>query len=844
VAPAEHRTILVVDVVGFSDVSRTHVHQEVVRTGLYTVLTQAIERIGVPWNICQHEDRGDGVLLTVPPTVSKSGFVDLPQALVDGLRGYNEQHPAEEQIRLRMALHAGEVHYDDHGVVGRSVVLAFRLLDSQVLRDAMDSAGSLAVIVSSWFYDEVIWHAQAIGYQQVEVRAKEVRTTAWIWLPDSDIQTRSTPALRQLPTSVRQFVGREREIGRLMEVLDGTVIITAIDGSAGIGKTALALYWAHRVKDRFPDGHLHVNLRGFDPREPMDVGQALHDFLQALGVAPRSIPVALDAKAALYRSMLADRRVLIVLDNARSSDHVRPLLPGGSSCVTIVTSRNRLDSLTVREGAHRISLDVLPTQDALALLTERVRDSRVAAEPQAAAELVDLCARLPLALSIVAARAAEQPTLSLAELVREVREERKRLDALDHGDIDLSVRSVFSWSYKVLSPQAEQLFRYLGVHPGPDIDLYACNALVGGSARGALNELTRAHMLTEYVPRRFRFHDLLRAYAVEQVETVAERAQVVERMLDYYLTAAQDADHILQPCREGVVRSPSSSSRITSFAEAMAWFATEQATLQSVITFAAERAFAAQTWGIAWAYTTFLRREGRFEDRVMVNRLAVEVTRRSGDDVGRGMVLRQLASAIAWFGKFNEALEYLQEASAIAAASNDQSAECRTHLTYARVFEGNGKYSEALAHARRAWEITQGQGNVLQEAESLNTLGKDLRLVGRYSEALPYSERALAVFREFDYKDGQADALSSIGEIERNLGRYAESVSFHQQALALNRELRDRFWEARGLEHLGTTYQEFGEREQARAAFGESLAILKDIHHAGAERVAEKLREL
>ncbi|MFD1044694.1 ATP-binding protein [Kibdelosporangium lantanae] len=814
------------------------------RSGLYTVLAQALERIGIPWNICQHEDRGDGILVTIPPTVSKSVFVNLPQVLVDGLRRHNEQHPAEEQIRLRVGLHAGELHYDDHGVVGRSVILAFRLLDSQVLRDAVESAGLLAVIVSAWFYDEVIWHAQVTGYQQVEVRAKEVRTTAWIWLPDSDIQTRSVPALRQLPTSIRQLVGRELELGKLMEVLDGTVIITAIDGSAGIGKTTLALYWAHRVKDRFPDGHLHVNLRGFDPREPMDAGQALHDFLQALGVAPRSIPKALDAKAALYRSMLADRRVLIVLDNARSSDHVRPLLPGSSSCVTIITSRNRLDSLTVREGAHRISLDVLPTRDALTLLAQRVQDTRVAADPQAATELANLCARLPLALSIVAARAASQPALSLTDLAREVREERNRLDAWDPGDIDLSIRSVFSWSYKVLSPQAAQLFRYLGAHPGPNIDLYACNALVGGSAKVALNELTRAHMLTEYAPRRFRFHDLLRAYAIEQAKTEAELTQALQRMFDYYLTTAQDADQILQPCREGVVRTPSGSSQITSFDVAMAWFTAEQATLQSLITFAAEQGFASQAWRLAWAYTTFLRRKGRFEDRLTVNRIAVEVARRSGDNVGRGMALRQLASTIAWFGKFDEALEYLREAFAVVADSKDPSTECRIHLTYARVFEGNGKYTEALAHARRAWKIAQGQANLLQQAETLNTLGKDLLLVGKYAEALPYSERARSIFREFDYTDGQADALVTIGDIKRSLGEYTEAVSCHQQALTLNRQIHDKFWEARGLEHLGATYQAFGEREHARAAFQESLAILRKLHDASAERVSQKLLKL
>jgi tetratricopeptide (TPR) repeat protein len=841
VALAEHRTILVVDVVGFSSPRRTNVHHEVVRAALYRVLEQAFSSIGVQWDACEREDRGDGVLVAVPPTISKSVFVDLPSELVSGLRVHNAHHQPEEQIRLRMALHAGEVHYDPHGVIGRAVILAFRLLDSQVLRDA--TADVLGVIVSSWFYDEVIWHTQPAGYRRVEVEVKETRATAWIWVPDSPSEPQSSIP-RQLPTNVRQFVGRSSELDQLMTVLNGTVIITAIDGSAGIGKTTLALHWAHHVKDRFPDGHLHVDLRGFDPHEPMDPGQALHDFLHALGVSPRSIPPALEAKAALYRSKLADRRMLIMLDNARSSDHVRPLLPGSSSCITLITSRSRLDSLAVREGVHRISLDVLSTKDSLALLAERVQHLRVTAEPAAANELVELCAQLPLALSIVAARAAEQSALSLRELVREVQEEHSRLDFLDSGDIDVSVRSVFSWSYNLLSPDAARLFRYLGVHPGPDIDLHACNALVSGSARVALNELTRAHMVTEHEPRRFRFHDLLRAYASEQAETEAERVKVAERMLDYYLAEAEKADIVIQPCREGVVRIPSTEWRISTYAGAMAWFTAEHAVLLLLVALAAERGFTSHTWRLAWACTTFLRRDGRFADRIAVHRIAASVTSRVADPVARALILRLLGRAVARLGHFTEALDYLREAAMLSAVVRDNSAKASVHLSYSKVFELEAKYSEALAHAQCAWELARQDASPLRQADALHPIGRMLVNLGRYREALPYCEGALAKYTEVSHEEGKADALVNIGDIHRNVGNYPEAIVHYQKALHLDRELRDRYWEAKVLERMGQTYATVNQKDRAHAAFQNAIAIFSDIHSTEAERVAELLRTL
>jgi tetratricopeptide (TPR) repeat protein len=859
-----HRTILVVDVAGFGDPRRTNLHRVAVRQGLYELLRLAFVRSSIPWDECDHEDRGDGVLVMVPANVPKSVFAEsLPRELVSALLGHNRGRGVEEQIRLRLALHAGEIHYDKHGVVGGAVNLAFRLLDAPVLKDALaESSGLLAVITSSWFYDEVVWHsasAKRETYVQVRVAAKETDAVAWICLPDSTVRPSQTPlpgpdVPHQLPANIRQFVGREEELGRLMDLLDsaageGTVVITAIDGSAGIGKTALAMHWAHQVKDRFPDGQLHVNLRGFDQGEPMDAGQALHGFLQGLGVDANAIPVDLDSRAALYRSLLAERRMLIVLDNASSSEHVRPLLPASPNCVAIVTSRRRLDGLTVREGAYRIALDVMSTKDSMALLAERVEASRFDADPLAAGELAELCVRLPLALSIVAARVAGQPTWPLRGFVRELRDERKRLDILDLGDTDLSVRAVFSWSYNVLSPPAAKLFRLLGVHPGPDIDGYACDALMGTSSRELLNELIGAHLLVEHAPGRFRFHDLLRAYATEraaQEKYVSERAEGIERFLDFTSRLAVLADLTIQPCRDGVVRVPDDELRvgfpaITTYADAIDWFVAETPTLLAQIRFAAEHGYAGQARHLAWACTTYLRRSGRWQERAMVHRTALAVTRRSGDQAGLVAVLRHLAPAVARLGRYDEALGLLREAAELVESLDDDMEAIGVYLAFTGVFEGQESYADALVYAEKAWQLARRSGNRLRQGDVLSTMSKELSSLGRHSEALPLCEQALANHTSLDHVEGQAVVLVNLGDVEHRIGRHARAVSCYQRALEIDRWLGDRYWEAVVLDRLGDAYLATGDELSAEKSWREAVAVYRDLRHSGADRVQAKL---
>src|SRR6266542_231018 len=332
--PAVHRTILVVDVEGFGDHRRANPHQVAVRKGLYTALRRAFRSTGIRWADCHREDRGDGVFVLAPPEVPKALFVEaLPHELVRALSEHNGVHRIEERIRLRMALHAGEIIYDHHGVTAVAINAAFRLLDARPLKDALaNSSGILALIVSSWFFDEVVRHSMDTDpatYRPVRVAVKETSTVAWIALPDypypHDETSLEIPSAgpdravpRQLPAHTQHFVGRADELAELTGLLDravgwsqpegtpgtaGTVVISAIGGTAGIGKTALALRWAHQVAGRFPDGQLYVNLRGFDPAgSPVRPAEAIHGFLDALGVEPARIPVELDAQAALYRS--------------------------------------------------------------------------------------------------------------------------------------------------------------------------------------------------------------------------------------------------------------------------------------------------------------------------------------------------------------------------------------------------------------------------------------------------------------------------------------------------------------------------------------------------------------
>ncbi len=669
---------------------------------------------------------------------------------------------------------------------------------------------------------------------------------------------------RQLPPAVRHFAGRSTELQSLTGVLDeavatgNTVVISAIDGTAGIGKTALAVLWAHRVAARFPDGQLYVNLRGFDPADaPMAPADALRGFLEALQVPRDRIPAGFDAQVDLYRSLLAGRRVLIVLDNARDVEQVRPLLPGTVGCLALVTSRNRLTGLVTGDvtgdGAYAITLGLLTAAEARELLTRHLGAARVAAEAAAADQLIDDCARLPLALSIVAARAATRPRFTLGTLTQELRESRGGLDPFDGGDPTSNARAVFSWSYQTLSRDAARLFRLLGLCPGPDITGPAAASLAAlpqPDAARLLAELARSRLIDEHAPGRFTFHDLLRAYAAEQAHTLdsdTDRREAVLRVLDHYLHTAFTCNRLLYPQRDPITLVPARPG-VTPEApadqdDAMAWFTAEHPVLLAAIRHAADAGLDAYAWQLAWTNSTFLNMQGHWHDWVATQSTALTAARRLGNESWQANAHRSLGLAYIRLDRDGDADAHFQQALQLYAALGDDTGAAHAHLSLGRMFEGQGRFTDALSHARQALDLFRSGGYPAGVAGALNNVGWYYAQLGNYQQTLTYCEQALASWAALGDRYGQANAWDSLGYAHHHLGYHAEAAEYYQKALVPYRDLGDRYYEAGTLTRLGEAYQAAGEVDSARDAWQRALTILEQVNHPDADKVRTKLHD-
>jgi DNA-binding SARP family transcriptional activator len=666
---------------------------------------------------------------------------------------------------------------------------------------------------------------------------------------------------RQLPTAVADFTGRAGELAALTRILDqastkapGTVVISAIGGMAGVGKTALALHWAHQVAGRFPDGQLYVNLRGFDAGGiPADPAEAIRGFLDALGVPPSRVPPAPEAQAGLYRSLLADRRMLVVLDNARDEQQVRPLLPASSGSLVLVTSRHQLTGLAAAEGARLITLDVLTHAEAVRLLTIRLGRAPAATEPEALSEIAALCARLPLALAVAAARTAARPGFPLATVAAELRDVASRLDALDAGDPAASVRAAFSWSYRQLSTEAAQVFRLLGTHPGPDISVPATASLAGitpEQARDRLRELARAHLIAEHVPGRFSFHDLLRAYAASQArdtDSQADRDAALGRVLDHYLHTAARAARLLDPAKEPVVLAPpgpgAAPEQPADHQQALAWFEAEHQALLAAITLAAQSGFDTHAWQLPWARVYFLRTRGHWHEWAATQRMALAAAARLGDVAAQAISCRLLGAACIALRDHDQALGHYARSLRLYQRLGDGSGEARVRLGLVALAVHQGRYADALGNAEQALRLYQAIGDKAGEADALNNVGATHGLLGHYQEARAFCRRALAVHAEVGYRRPDGYAWDSLGYAEHHLGNFAEAAACYQRALRLHQESGDRFNEADTLSHLGDTCQAAGELGQARDAWRQAIAILEQLRHPDAERVRAKLAD-
>ncbi|HEU4422907.1 MAG TPA: BTAD domain-containing putative transcriptional regulator [Pilimelia sp.] len=665
-----------------------------------------------------------------------------------------------------------------------------------------------------------------------------------------------TPA--QLPHGMPDFTGRDAELDRLHALLAGdggdsgrAVMITAIAGTAGVGKTSLAVHWAHQVSHRFPDGQLYVNLRGFDPNgSAMEPGEALRGFLDAFGVPSQRTPVSLEAQAALYRSLLAGRRVLVLLDNARDTDQVRPLLPGSPGCLVLVTSRSRLSGL-VTAGAVPLALDLLTATEARDLLIRRLGKDRVGAEPEAVDDIITACARLPLALSIVAARAAVHPRFTLAALADELREARGGLDAFVGEDAATDARAVLSWSYRMLSDPAARLFRLLGLHPGPDISASAVASLVGlppARVRPLLGELTSAHLLEERTPGRFGFHDLLRAYATEQTHTLdteADRRAATERVLDHYLHTAHAADRLLYAYREPfALASPGPGVTPVTFTgseQALAWFTAEHQVLLAAVDLAAEAGFDTHTWQLAWRITAFLNYQGHWHDWAASQCTALEAARRMADRNGQALTHQLLGIAYMQLGRFDDASTHAQQAVDLFGELGHQVDKAHSHLGLGWVLGHQGRDAEALIQAQQALELFQAAGDKAGEADALSWVGRYHAQLGDHKQALISCQRSLDLNKEFQDRPQLVNTWYSLGYAHYQLGHNDEAITCYQRALELWRNLGDRDGESRTLVHLGDAYHATGDTDSARAFWRQALKILDELGHADAERLRAKL---
>ena len=669
----------------------------------------------------------------------------------------------------------------------------------------------------------------------------------------------------QLPLAVPSFTGRRAELDALDRLApDGSVapgkdarrpavVVCVLSGSPGVGKTSLAVYWAHRVAQRFPDGQLHVNLRGFDPDgSVLDPADVLHGFLQALDVSPDRMPAGLEARAALYRSLLAGRRVLVVLDNARESAQVRPLLPGTPGCLAVVTSRQQLTSLTAVEGAHPLFVDLMPVTEARDMMAGRLGEGRARAEPHAVEEIITRCARLPLALAIASARAAARPGFPLSELAAELRDARPGLDALAADDPASDVRAVFSWSYRALSADAAQLFRLLGEHPGPDITAPVAASLIGlplPRARRLLADLASAHLLAEHARGRYAFHDLMRAYAREQSsrhDSDDQRHAASLRMLDHLLHTAHAGAVLLAANRGSLLLAPPAAGVaaevLAGDEQALAWLSAERQVLVAAVGQAARTGFDGHARQLAWTLTTILLRQGRWDEHVQVQQTALAAAERLSEPGAQAQPLYSLGLGYSRSGQFDKARPYLLRARELYACTGDQANQARACCVLAWAAEERGDLHEALALQEQALDLYRAAGNEMGQAELFNDMGWVQALLGDYPQALASCEKGLTMMEELGHQEGVAACLDSLGYIHRQLGSYPEATSFCQRAVDLYRELGDEFNQANTMVRLGDSLAEAGDSAAADRVWRQALAIYEAISHPEAEQARARLR--
>ncbi|MGD0556705.1 MAG: tetratricopeptide repeat protein [Streptosporangiaceae bacterium] len=663
---------------------------------------------------------------------------------------------------------------------------------------------------------------------------------------------------RQMPPAPPTFVGRSAELRNLDAMLGAGPSISLISGTAGIGKTTLAVYWAYRSAEKFPDGQLYVNLRGFDSAAgPVGAEEAVGYLLDSLltggfPVAGGNIPKSLDSRIGLYRSMMADRRMTVILDNALDEAQVRPLLPGAGGSRVIVTSRMRLDGLAATHSAQLVNLDTLSFDEAHNLLLSRLGKDRMRTDADASDSLIRLCAGHPLALAIVAARAAGNTSLPLATFSAQLTQARSRLSALDTGDTESSLRATFSWSCRRLS-EAAALFLYgVGIHPTPDISGPAAASIAGltlPETDEPVREAMRASLLTEYPSHRYACHDLLHLYLSERARQVLGEESVraaTQRLLDHYLHAAVAASTLLYPHLEPVpAPSPGPGVARLSFGtrdEALAWFEAEREALVAAVTLAADSGFLEHAWRLPLALKTYLSWRGFWPDERAVLAAGLSAVRQLGDQAGEISIHRSLDHVYARLGDYARAIEHIRQARGLCQRMNDVTAEAYTYVSEAWVFGAESRYEEALASSLEALSLFRKSGHLPGQASALNSVGWFYVQSGDYESGRKHCRRAFDLSVEIGNMYAQANALNSLGYIEYRRGNPVGAIELLRETLAKVRELGDRSAIAETLDILGDAYLAAGDRDAASDAWREAVDALENVHDERSQRILGKLR--
>jgi tetratricopeptide (TPR) repeat protein len=609
-----------------------------------------------------------------------------------------------------------------------------------------------------------------------------------------------------LPRDVPGFTGRDEELSRLAGLAGGgRVVVSAIGGTAGVGKTALAVHAAHRLVPGFPGGHLYADLRGYtEGQAPAGPGEVLDVFLRRLGVPAEEVPAAVEDRSGLLRQVLASRRLLMVLDNACAEAQVRPLLPGAGGSLVLVTSRSLLPGLEVDE---RISLDVLPEDEAVAMLAGLIGAGRAAGEPEAVAQVVRLCGRLPLALRITGQLLAAHPRWPVGRMVEVLADERDRLAALEAGD--LQVRAAFAASYAQLADGDARLFRLLGLHPGPDFDAASAAALAGagpGDAGPVLDRLAGAHLVTEGGTGRFGMHDLLRLYAraaCQETDGLADRDAAQARLVGHYADLAGFLESCVSPRQRPAAEQAAQrdGETLPSMREALAILQAQRPGLLAALGLAVQRGWDEQVQRLSDSMTDSLRILRYLDDLLIVNEAALAAARRAGDRAAEGRALTNLGTAYHELRRFDEAIDCYQQGLAIRRETGD-------------------RYGEAV---------------------TLTNLGTAYLEVPRFDEAVDCFQQALAIRRETGDRYGEGQALANLGNVYQDVRRFDEAIDCHQQSLAIIRETGDRYGEGRILTNFGNVYQELRQPGRAAECWREAAAAMRDAgDHERAGRLEQQ----